>query len=99
MRKHFYLITEHENEDRVGAIMTMDSRRSRPTKNNEAPSHRFNEDTGDFEQHAMLVGMGYEDFDDEDDLDARIKSVIKSKLGDLDGKWLVKADVKEALEA
>ena len=52
----------------VGAIMTTDLRRTRPNKNEEAPTHRIDEDAGDIEERGKLVGMGYEDFDDETEL-------------------------------
>jgi hypothetical protein len=99
VRKHFYLVTEDDDPERVGAIMTTDSRRTRPNKNEEAPTHRIDEDAGDIEERGKLVGMGYEDFEDEDDLDARIEGVIKNKLGDIDDEWLEKAGVAEVLEA
>ena len=99
MRKHFYLVTEDDNPERVGAIMTTDSRRTKPTKNEEAPVHTFDEDNGDFEERGKLVGMGYADFDDEDDLETRIETVIKRKLNEIDDEWVEKAGVAEALEA
>ncbi|NLV14332.1 hypothetical protein [Haloarcula argentinensis] len=99
MRKHFYLVTEDDDPESVGAIMTTDSRRNRPTKNKEAPVHKFDEETGEFDERGKLVGMGYEDFEDEDDLDERIADVIQTKLSDIDDEWVEKAGVAEVLEA
>ncbi|QIO25495.1 hypothetical protein [Haloarcula sp. JP-L23] len=97
MRKHFYLVTEDDDPEHVGAIMTTDTRRTRPLKNEEAATHTFNEDDGDFEEHGKLVGLGYADFEDEDDLDERIGDVIKEKLSEVDDEWLEKAGVTEAV--
>lgn len=99
MRKHFYLVTEDDDPERVGAIMERDSRRTRPNKNEEAPAHRIDEDAGEIEERGKLVGLGYEDFDDEDDLEARIEGVVKDKLSDIDDEWLEKAGVAEVVEA
>lgn len=97
MRKHFYLITEHENEDRVGLISITDARLSKPLKNEEADIIVLDDDKKDFNHIGKEVGLGYADFEDEDDYKDRIDEVVKEKLADIDKHWLEKAghDVAE----
>jgi hypothetical protein len=91
MRKHLYLITEHKEEDRVGLISAMDSRMSRPLKNEEGPITVLDEEKQGFRDVGKKVGMGYADFEDEEEMEERFPEVIKDKLADLDERWLRKA--------
>lgn len=91
VRRHLYLITEHEDEDRVGSILTSETRFTRPEKNHEAPSYRHDEESGDFVEYGKKVGMGYVDFHDAEDLEENIGDEIKRKLAEIDRKWLEKA--------
>ncbi len=97
VRKYLYLVTEHEEEDRVGGISVMDSQMSRPTKNNEAPIRIIDEEKEDFRIVGKKVGMGYHDFESEDAYDDndRFVEVVEKKLGEIDEEWLDKADVPE----
>lgn len=99
MRKHLYLVTEHEDPYRVGGCRIFDQRMSRPLKNEEGPITALNEDKDGFEHIGKMVGMGYADFDDEEDYENRIVDVMQSKLSQLDDEWLEKAGVLEAAEA
>lgn len=96
MRKHLYLITEHTNQDRVGDVMFSEYRFSRPVKNKEGPVTVLNEDDRDFEVVGQKVGLGYADFEDEQDLEARAAEVAQRKLRDVDRKWVEKAGLEDA---
>lgn len=91
MRKHLYLITEHENDDLVGTCKITDQRFSHPLKNEEGDITVLDENSEGFEDVGRMVGMGYADFEDEDDYEARVADVIQQKLGDIDAEHLEKA--------
>jgi len=93
VRKHFYLITDHENEDRIGGVSVMDSRLSRPEKNTEGPITVLDEEQKDFRRVGSQVGLGYHDFVSESayDNNEHVSDVMKRKLDDIDEKWLHKA--------
>jgi hypothetical protein len=91
VRKHLYLITEHEQEDRIGGVSIMDNRMSRPEKNQEGPVTVFDEDEGDFREVGAKVHLGYADFESEDVYEDRIGDVIREKLAEVDQRWLEKA--------
>lgn len=93
VRKHLYLITDHEDEDRVGGVSFMDSQMSRPLKNEEGPITVLDEDKEGFREVGKKVGMGYHDFESEaayEDND-RVAAVIKEKLAEIDETWIQKA--------
>jgi len=94
MRKHLYLVTEHEDEGRLGGIKIMDCRLSRSKKNAETPIHTFDKEGGKFNVVGKQVSMGYVDFDDEDDYEEKIGDEIKRKLNEIDTKWLEKAGLE-----
>lgn len=100
-RKHFALITEHENEDRVGLIEISDSRPSRGEKNAETPFHKIDEDEGEFYIAGKRVLMGYVDFESEAayDDDDKVADAVERKLAEIDAKHLEKAghDPEEVL--
>jgi hypothetical protein len=90
-----YLITEHEEDDRVGGVSIMDSRMSRPLKNEEGPITILDDDKEGFRQVGKKVGMGYYDFEsveayEDNDHCAKI---MKQKLAEIDKKWLQKAEL------
>jgi len=91
MRKHFYLITEHEDDERVGLIGITDKQFSRVLKNEESPIHVLDEEEEGFRIVGKRVGMGYVDFEDEDDYDDRVGEATRQKLGEIDEEWLDKA--------
>lgn len=106
VRKHMYLITEHENEDRVGGVSFMDSRMSRPLKNEEGPISVFDEEQGAFREVGKKVGLGYHDFESEEAYEDNdhVVDVMKDKLAEIDARWLEKAghdpaEFKEAAKA
>lgn len=99
VRKHFYLVTEHEEADRVGGVKILDKRLSRSSKNEETPIHTFDEDAGEFPVVGKQVSMGYVDFDSEEDYEENGHEAIKEKLTELDDRHLEKAghDPQEVL--
>jgi hypothetical protein len=100
-RKHFSLITEHEDDDRVGLIEISDSRPSRGEKNAETPFHKLDEEAGDFYIAGKRVSMGYVDFESEEEFedDEKVKAAIERKLAQIDDRHLEKAghDPEEVL--
>jgi len=96
MRKHLYLITEHENEDRVGGVAIYDTRFSTPTKNEEGPITVLDKGAEGFREVGKKVGLGYHDFESEkaaedDDI---WYDVIQEKLRDIDDRWIEKAGIE-----
>jgi len=93
VRKHFYLITEHEDEKRHGGISVIDGRLSRPLKNEEAPIRVLNDEKKNFEIVGKQVGMGYHDFESEEEYEDndRFVEVTEQKLAEIDTEWLEKA--------
>ena len=94
MRKHLYLITEHEEEDRVGGVSFMDKRLSRSEKNSETPIHNLDHDKEDFVVVGKQVSLGYVDFDDEDDYEENAVDAMKQKLDEVDRRHLEKAGLE-----
>ena len=90
MQKNLHLITEHESEDAVGRVHITKSKHT--AKNEEGPMQVYRD--GDFKTIGKLVGMGHVDYVDEDDLEERIPDLIKTRLEDLDERWLQKAGIE-----
>ena len=95
MRKHLYLVTEHEEDERVGCVSVMDSAMSRPTKNDEGPILILDEDKEGFRVVGKKVGLGYHDFESEDDYEQRAAEVMQAKIRDVDRRWAEKAGVED----
>lgn len=94
MRKHFYLITEHPNREFVGRVEITDQRkRCTAEKNAEGVCRKLDLDTGE-EYHYHLVGLGYSDFQNEDDYEERAGAVSEDKLHEIDGHYLEKAGLE-----
>lgn len=99
MRKYLYLVTEHDETERVGGCKIMDQQMSRPLKNEEGDITVLDREKGGFEQVGRMVGMGYADFEDEQDYEERIGDVIQEKLTEIDATHLEKAGVEQVIEA
>lgn len=99
-RKHLYLITEHEDEERVGGVSFADKRLSRSSKNEETPIHKFDEEAGDFVVAGKRVSLGYVDFEDEEDYEENALEAMTRKLAEIDEEHLEKAglDPNEVLD-
>jgi len=90
VRRHLYLITEHEEDDRVGSVKCTSTRITNSKKNEERPIRTFEPDDG-FYIAGKQVALGYVDFEDEDDMEENFGDEAKRKLADIDAKWLDKA--------
>lgn len=83
MRKHMYLITDHPNEELVGTVEIRDKPYVMGEKNAETTIRKRNVETGNGHTQ-RVVGLGYEDFDGEEDYDARSSHVVHQKMGEID---------------
>lgn len=90
MRKHFYLITEHDDTERVSQVEITDTRLDTAEKNTETAIQTINKQTG-FATKGTRVGMGYADFVDEDEYKNEVGDVIHQKLVEIDAMHLEKA--------
>ena len=91
MRKHFYLITEHEQSDRVGGVATYDTRFAASSKNEAEPITIHDKDTGEFRDIGEKVYLGYNDFESDDPSNETYIDVIKDKVRSVDRGWVEKA--------
>jgi hypothetical protein len=91
MRKHFYLVLEHEEDDYVGAIQIQDHRSDRAFKDDPGPMMVLDDDAKDFRTVGRKVGIGYHDFEDDADYEDRIEDVIDAKLREVDEEYLAEA--------
>lgn len=95
MRKYFYLITEHPEEEKVGLVEETGSRKHQGSKGEETPDHRarIDRETGEIEERytVQVVSLGHADFEGEDDYEERGHEVMLSKLGEIPEKHLEKA--------
>lgn len=99
MRKHLKLITDDEREDEViGNTVFTDSQS--PTVEKNVERVQFMRDWSDGNPgetwDRWVVGMGYVDFDDEDDYEARAADEMQRKLGEIDDEHLRKAGIEPA---
>lgn len=94
MRKHMYLITEHNEEDYIGRVKFQDRKNAWPDKNKEGDIQKYNGE--DFYVVGKQVCLGFHDFESEESYSdpERAREVIQGKLGEVDGKWLDKAGVE-----
>jgi len=99
MRKHLYLITEHENEDRVGLIAVRDKRFARSKKNESETITVLDEDERGFRDVGQNVYLGYHDFDDEEDYEERFGEVARQKLTEVDQAHVEKAGIDSEVPA
>ena len=99
MRKYLYLITEHEDDERVGGVSIMNSPMSRPNKNEEAPIRVLDDEAEGFEIVGKNVGLGYYDFKGEAEYenDDLVAEVMQQKIRSVDREWAEKAGVVEVV--
>jgi len=103
MRKYLSLITDHPDESKVGKIESADKPLVSIEKNEERPVHRRDVDTeaeelGEqwTEQH---VGLGYVDFEDEDDYRENFADAAIRKLNEIDEEHVENAGIAEVVFA
>lgn len=92
MRKHFYLVTEHRDEERVGLIEIKDSQHRNSSKNEETIVYKYDQ-LNDERYSVKVVSMGYQDFEDYDEYADTVGDVVDKKLKELDESHLEKAGI------
>ena len=99
MRKHFYLITEHEKEDRIGGVIIYDTQSPTPNKNEEAPIRVLDDEKEGFVIIGKKVGLGYHDFESEESYEnvELVSEVMKDKIKSVDRKWAEKAGIAKEI--
>lgn len=94
MRKYLHLITEHDDPDMVGLVKLTDSPIAHAKKNEERVIHTLDVealDAGEMDlSEYQCVGLGYADFEDEDDYRERAPDVLRQKFAEIDGAYLEK---------
>ena len=95
MRKHFFLVTEHEDGEKVGCVHVYDSPKQQPLKGDEGTITVLDDETEGFRDVGKQVKLGYHDFEDEGDFEARAAEVMQSKIREVDREWAVKAGVED----
>jgi len=95
MRKYFFLVTEHEDDEKVGCVHVYDSPKQRPLKGDEDTITVLDDDKEGFRDVGKQVKLGYADFEDEDDFEGGASEVMQSKIREVDREWAVKAGVEE----
>ena len=78
-----YLVTDHPNEELVGHVEFRDKPYVMGEKNAETTVRMRNTETGNGHTQ-RVVGLGYEDFEDEADYDARSGHVVHQKIAEID---------------
>lgn len=98
MRRYLFLITDHPNDDLVGTVESTDTPYARVEKNAEGVVDMRDMDTDETWTERM-VGLGYHDFESEDDYEERFVDVAQEKLAEIDEDHLQNAGLnpKEVL--
>lgn len=87
MRKHLYLIVSHPDDQIEGTVEVTDRPRQRAQKNKRLQVDKRNVKT-DESYVETVVGMGYADFDGEEDYEERGARVIREKMGEINNQHL-----------
>lgn len=93
MRKYIYLVVDHPDEELVGKIRFSEGRQVRPEKGQKAEVDKLNVDTEE-RYTETLVGLGYHDFDDQEDYKDRWGEVAEQKLAEVDKEHLEAAGLE-----
>ena len=95
VRKHLYLVTEHDEEGRIGGVKITDQRLASGEKNKETPITALDENEGGFVHVGKQVHLGYLDFEGEDEYkDADFADVLQRKAREVDRHWVKKAGIE-----
>lgn len=90
MRRHLYLVVDHDkNPGRIGGVKFTDTRIKGVTKN-ERSARPAGDPVNDSDEK-VLVGLGYHDFEDEQDFEENAHLVARKKLADIDEKHIMGA--------
>lgn len=90
VRKHIYLITEHRDEEKVGLFKITDTRLQDARKNEERRTKALDRENEAFFDY-KVVGLGYVDFDNEEDYKENAVDEIERKMAEIDEEHLEKA--------
>jgi len=93
MRKYLYLITEHEEPERIGKCKITDRPFTTVEKDSEGPLTVFSPEEN-FIDVGKVVGLGYADFESESAFEEQVGDVIRKKMLEVDEQWLEKAGVE-----
>jgi len=95
MRKHMYLIVEHERDEFEGNVKFTDKTLGSVLKGEIGPIHKFDEEDGEFSTVGKQVGLGYHDFDSPEEYEDndRVQQVVLEKLRQVDESHLERAGV------
>lgn len=98
-RKHLYLITEHEEEGRVGGVAVYDTRFSRGNKNDEIPITVPDEEIEGFAEVGKKVYLGYLEFDSQEEYEQHedLAGLFQEKVSEVDREWAEKAGIEETI--
>lgn len=93
MRKYLSLVIDAPEDEAVGKVMIRDSPPASLAGKNEVGTAEYsNIETGNSWEETE-VGLGYHDFEDEDDYKERLPDVIHRKLEEIDDEHLEAAGV------
>jgi hypothetical protein len=93
VRKHLYLITEHEDDSKIGKVMLMDRKDLWPDKNSEGDITIFDEDAEEYRDVGRKVCLGYHDFEGQHTIGDELPEVVDRKLSEIDAEWVEKAGI------
>jgi len=99
MRKHLYLIVDHEKPDRVGGVSIYDPWFTRSERNTTEPITIYDDEIGGFQKVGERVYLGYHDFDDEDDYEENGADEMQQNLCEIDDSHLEHAGLSEEVLA
>lgn len=95
-RKWMYLIVDSPHEDYIGNVSIRDSQMQTDARKNErGQTRKLNRETGETYVETV-VGMGYHDFEDEEDYEENIGEVMPEKLAELEDRHLESVGVNPA---
>lgn len=99
-RVHFYLITDHEDEDKVGLVRQCETRYTKSSKNEKTAFYQFDDEAGEFYPQGKHVSMGYVDFESDDPSEEELLDAIQRKLAEIDERHIEDAghDVEAVLD-
>ncbi|MUV59957.1 hypothetical protein [Halobacterium sp. CBA1126] len=92
MRRHFYLIVDSPNEDRVGGCDIRENRYPQSSKNEQTVQQKRNLESGETYEET-IVSLGYEDYENEAEYEDSVVEDMNEKLAEIDDQHLRDAGV------
>lgn len=93
VRRHLYLITEHEDDSEVGGVMVSKRKDLWPEKNREGDILKCDEEAQENISVGKKVCLGFHDFEGEHTIPEELPEVVDRKIGEIDSKWVEKAGI------